>query len=141
MHDVAHGSELPWWTDGCVPFEKNLPESVGVSTRFTSLSVVILGVLVTVWGAGVLLGQSSSPAESDLMDNLKGQVAALEQRVRLLEMQVSRLPSGGGFTFSPPTSVVPGCPCPDGVPSTWHRGDINGLRYYTAPLSLPGLRE
>ena len=93
-----------------------------------------LVVLITMF-AGDTLAQS----DEDLLTlfKLKEQVAALEARVERLESQQTGVQQAAGVM--PPIVTVPRTfdDTPESrLPNGWKRGDINGIPFYTLPLSI-----
>ena len=97
-------------------------------------------------GVVMLLAADSwadAKATSPTIDELERKIDALEIRIDRLESQLSGVQQAGGVA---PRAATPSMPAPQlievptlsddaRIPQNWKRSEINGIPFYTLPLS------
>ncbi len=94
--------------------------------------VVLATIVTTLTASSVAQSENSSPT----LHQFEQRIAALEARIEQLESQLSGVQQASGvetleFAFPRRLHESMGRP----LPENWNRGEINGIPFYTLPLS------
>lgn len=109
-------------------------------------------MMVSVIALGTILfadDHTESKLARPTLDDLETRIEKLEARIKQLESQLTGVQQASGVIHqSPPNTLrtpsfveVPDSSGNVSVPRDWKRGEINGIPYYTVPLSTSKSKE
>ncbi|MGD9857093.1 MAG: hypothetical protein AB7U20_19265 [Planctomycetaceae bacterium] len=108
-----------------------------MSLRQLLILVAVLLTSAAAWDALSADGPAGGAVrETSESRRMQAQLSALEERVKALEDQLTGVRPAAAFALpAPQVSPRIGSDA-DRVPPTWKQGEINGVRFYTIPLSV-----